>query len=344
MNNLNVNYGNYQTLDFFSDENFIQHVLHPDEVSVTQWAEVLANHPGKAEMLEEAGSWIRMLHRQQTYQSPFNNEHSWEKISGRIEKYNYKERKYIIPLKRAVKWTSGIAAMLIVYFGLAELMQQGKQVFKSDYGELMTVGFPDESVAILNGNSKVYYVRDWRSDKPRELWMEGEASFKVKHVAIKNRFQQADSFRVHVNGLELTVLGTRFNVKNRRGQTEISLIEGSLRIDRKGQNSFSKYMKPGDVLLYNGRQLVNAPIQRTVHANQSWTGKELVLDGYTLGDIIALLEDTYGYQVKMDVPELADKKMRGVVPLNSPEDVLFVIEKVFDLKIIKNKNQLLITH
>lgn len=344
MNDLNAtDYSSYDTLDFFEDENFIHYILHPDEGSKAYWQDVLSRHPDRAVDMNEAENWIVMLHAQQVYTPENSSEPSWQQISERIARHEHITVKYVIPLKRVGKWASAVAAVLMVYFMVAELMQQGKQVVQSRYGELRSITLPDASVATLNGNSKIHYVRDWRSDKPREIWLQGEAAFTVKHVALKNRFQEADSFKVHVNGIELTVLGTKFNIKDRRGQTEISLLEGSLRIEKTGVSAFSKIMKPGDVFVYDGKQ-IQKELQKNAVANQSWTKKELHVDGYTLKDIAEILEDTYGYQVTINATDLTGRRLSGTIPSGSPEDILFVVEKVFDVKIIKNKNQLMITH
>jgi len=346
MNNIELaDYSSFDTLDFFSDENFIRYVLQPQPADIAYWTEVLVRYPAQKNAIEEAEGWIMMLNTQAVYTPPArNSEQAWGKIQTRMQHVEHRKRTIIIPLRQFAKWSGAVAAIFLLCLGISELMQQGQQVFHSAYGQLRTVTLPDESVATLNGNSRIYYVRNWRSDKPRELWMEGEASFKVKHVAILNRVQQADSFRVHVNGIDLTVLGTQFNVKNRRGKTEISLVQGSLRIDKSGMNAFSRMMKPGDVFVYDGNVLHKGLQQRTARASQSWTRKELDLDGYTLGDIAQILEDTYGYKVTLNAADLSARKLSGTIPLGSADDILFVIEKVFNVSIIKNKNQLLINH
>ncbi|MNJ87303.1 fec operon regulator FecR [compost metagenome] len=344
MNNLKAtDYSSYGTLDFFDDENFIRYVLHPEEASKTHWQNVLSEYPDKAQAMEEAEGWILMLRAQKVYTPKNSAEPTWEQISKRIARHEHIAHTYKLPLKRVGRWASAIAAMMVIYFTVGELMQQGKQVIQSGYGQLRSITLPDASVATLNGNSRIHYIRDWRSDRPREIWLEGEASFAVKHVALKNRFQEADSFKVHVNGIELTVLGTKFNIKDRRGQTEIALLEGSLRIEKKGLSPFSRIMKPGDVFVYDGTQ-IQKEAQKIAAASQSWTKKELNVEGYTLKDIAEILEDTYGYKVTLHVDDLTGKRLSGTVPSGSAEDILFVVEKVFNVKIIKDKNQLLITH
>lgn len=344
MNNLKAtDYSSYETLDFFGDENFIQYVLHPEEDRKEYWMGILCDFPHLAAPMEEAESWILMV-RTQKVDVPLNSSEAvWGKVSTRIARHEKNTTKYIVPLKRMGRWASAAAAILVVYFTVAELMQQGKQVIHSGYGELRSITLPDASIATLNGNSQLHYVRGWRSEKPREIWLEGEASFAVKHVALKNRFQEADSFKVHVNGIELTVLGTKFNIKDRRGQTEIALLEGSLRIEKKGTAPFSRIMKPGEVFIYDGRQ-IQKDAAKVAAASQSWTKKELNVEGYTLKDITEILEDTYGYEVTLRANDISGKRLSGTVPSGSAEDILFVVEKVFNVKIIKDKNQLLITH
>lgn len=343
MNNIeSADYSSFETLDFFTDEHFIRYVLHPEDADLAYWQQVIRLHPDKGNAMDEAKAWVLMLNQQPSYTPAVPKEEIWNRVNDRVGRHNRIQRLYVVPLKRTSKWLAGIAALLLLYFSINEMMQFGRQTYQSKYGELRSVTFPDESVAILNANSKVYYNRDWRSDKPRELWLEGEASFKVKHVALKNRFQQADSFKVHVNGLELTVLGTQFNVKDRRGATEISLIEGSLRIDKNDGNGFSQIMKPGDVFRYDGKQLMKTDHQRTAAASQSWTRKELELQGYTLQDVLNVLEDAYGYTITMHTPELANKRLSGVIPLTNDRDIIFVMEKVFKISVTQRNQELII--
>ncbi|MEJ2880319.1 FecR family protein [Pedobacter sp. GR22-6] len=342
MNNLKIaDYIGFAALDFFKDEHYIRYVLHPLESEADFWSGLEQQHPELSNALEEAKAWILLLNTQPLYKPNRQTAESWEQISEKMRRHDRVQSTYIIPLKRSVKWLSGVAAVFLVYFAVIEFMQLGRQSFRSEYGELRNVNFPDESVATLNANSRIYYNRDWRSDKPREMWLEGEASFKVKHVAVRNRFQEADSFKVHVNGLELTVLGTQFNVKDRRGETEIALIEGSLRIDKKDGTAFTQIMKPGDVYRYDGRQLVKIR-QRTTKAIQSWIRKELELEGGTLQDVLHVLEDSYGYRITMNAPHLLNRRLSGTIPLTSGRDIIFVMEKVFDIEVVQRNQELII--
>ncbi|HJT72961.1 MAG TPA: FecR domain-containing protein [Chitinophaga sp.] len=336
-------YSQYTKIDFFTDDLFISHVLHPDEENMAYWELIGKNFPGKVPEMEEARFWILALNRQSAYRPSAGKPELWQKIAAEIHAYDRRQLRYIRPMKRAARWIGSAAAIFILGWMLNEYSQQGEKAHHASYGAQQEIVLPDESVVTLNGNSTIRYARTWKSDKPREIWLQGEAYFTVKHVALKNRLQQSDSFRVHVQDLDITVLGTRFNVKNRRTATEISLVEGSLRINQTGTGALLRVLKPGDAFIYDSTSHELKSLERKAVANKAWTNNEIDLDGYTLEDILHILEDTYGYEITLQAPELAQKRLSGTIPAHNAEDILFVLKKVFNLRINQKSNHLTIS-
>jgi ferric-dicitrate binding protein FerR (iron transport regulator) len=334
-------YSGYSSEAFFNDEAFISNVLHGDEVSVAYWDQIAKQYPEKMTAMQEARVWILLLNKQRTYQPNADSARLWTQIEADIATYERSNLRYYRPLKIAAKWIGSAAAILLLMVLIRELSVLGDQSFYTAYGKRQQIVLPDESVITLNGHSTIQYSRTWKSDKPREIWLEGEAFFEVKHVAVKNRLRQSDSFHVHVSNLELTVMGTRFNVKNRRSTTEISLMEGSLRIEKDG--AFMKVLKPGDAFVYDSSKQQLKDLERKPPANKAWTNNEMDLDGYTLREILNILEDTYGYEITLTSPELAEKRLTGTIPATDAEDILFVLKKVFNLKINQRANHLTIS-
>ncbi|MBS0028339.1 FecR family protein [Chitinophaga sp. 22321] len=336
-------YTQYTATAFFEDEQFIHHVLKWDDEAIAYWQQLSALYPDKRNAMEEARAWILLLNKQPVYKPATDKLQLWEKIAGDIAVSNSREQRYYRPLKLVAKWTAAAAAVLLFIVMIRELSSHGEKSYSTTFGKHEQVVLPDESVVTLNGNSSIYYSRSWKSDKPREIWLNGEAYFEVKHVAIKNRWQQSDSFQVHVSDLALTVLGTKFNVRNRRNITEISLLEGRLRIEKNGPGAFVKILKPGDAFAYDSSKQLLQEMERKPQANKAWTANELDLDGYTLQEILDVLEDNYGYNITLEAPALAQKRLSGTVPANSAEDILFVIRKVFNLKINQKADHLIIS-
>lgn len=341
MEHQHQDYSQYTTTAFFRDEEFIRNVLKGDEASIAYWKLVAEQYPGKVPAMEEARVWILLLNKQPVYNPSTDQSQLWAKIETGIERYEYHQQRYYRPLKVASKWIGSIAAVLLFLVLVNELVEHGEKSYQTDFGKHEKIVLPDESVVILNGHSNIHYSRTWKSDKPREIWLEGEAFFEVKHVAVKNRLQQSDSFRVYVSNLELTVMGTRFNVKKRRSMTEISLLEGRLRIEKNGE--FIRQLKPGEAFVYDSIKQQLKDLERKPQANKAWTNNELDLDGYTLQEILFVLEDTYGYEITLQAPQLAQKRLTGTIPASDAEDILFVLKKVFNLKINQRANHLIIS-
>lgn len=335
------NYSAYNSEAFFNDAAFISNVLHGDETSAAYWEQIAKQYPEKQTAMQEARVWILLLNKQRIYQPESDSAQLWNKIEADIASYDRRYLKYYRPLKIASKWVGSAAAILLVMVLIREMSELGEKSVHTEYGKHQQIILPDESVVTLNGHSNIQYSRNWKSDKPREIWLEGEAFFEVKHVAVKNRLQQSDSFHVHVSNLDLIVMGTRFNVKNRRSSTEISLMEGAIRIEKNG--AFLKVLKPGDAFVYDSSKQELKDLERKPQTNKAWTNNEMDLDGYTLQEILNVLEDTYGYEITLTAPQLAEKRLTGTIPATDAEDILFVLKKVFNLKVNQKANHLTIS-
>src|ERR1043166_3391835 len=91
---------------------------------------------------------------------------------------------------------------------------------------------------ILNANSKAELSEDWKDGKDREVWLHGEAFFKVTKTPHRSRFI------VHTDNLDVILTGTQFNVLHRDGKTAVLLTEGHVIIRTKDGKELA--MNPGD--------------------------------------------------------------------------------------------------
>ena len=225
-------------------------------------------------------------------------------------------------VRTMVRSAGGIAACLAIVMLGSYIIRQSSRIKRTNVSSSLSpvwdtisnhtshtkkIHMPDGTMIMLNPHSHITYNNEYNTSN-RVVKLKGEAYFEVKHVAVRNRLQQSDSFHVHVGGLDLTVLGTRFNIKSRRQRTEVSLLEGSLRIVRTGSGAFVKTLKPGEAFVWDSAHLQLRAMERKAAASKSWTHDELELDGYSLREILNVLQDTYGYSITLQAPELAKKR------------------------------------
>ena len=117
------------------------------------------------------------------------------------------------PMRRILRIAAAIALIFAAsYFYISTLDES----VSTQYAERSEVRLPDNSEIILNADSRISYSdKNWK--KERNVSLQGEAFFKV---AKGQKFTVATK-----DGLE-TVLGTQFNVENRKGFFEVTCYEG----------------------------------------------------------------------------------------------------------------------
>lgn len=102
-----------------------------------------------------------------------------------------------------------------------------KQQFATHIGEHRTVRLADQSTVAMNADSRME-VTFGKSTRDIDL-VQGEATFEAAR-------DPSRPFRVHTPAGTVTVVGTKFNVRNlANGDTRVSLLEGRLRLNSSSQ-------------------------------------------------------------------------------------------------------------
>src|SRR5690606_22589795 len=122
------------------------------------------------------------------------------------------------------------------------------------------------------------YPEDWDHQAVREVWLEGEAFFHVQEKSSPGGIK----FIVHTEGVDVEVLGTRFNVRNRRHATEVVLNSGKVKLNFGGKEEV--LMEPGDLVEYSAKTQSYAHKQVNSETYTSWRNHVLTFDESTLDE------------------------------------------------------------
>jgi ferric-dicitrate binding protein FerR (iron transport regulator) len=222
----------------------------------------------------------------------------------------------------------------LLLLSLAWFVYTGHQdettVIQTAYGEIKTVTLPDGSEVTLNANSTLRHAVAWRDHTNRQVWLDGEAFFSVVHTNDERKFQ------VHTQHLNVEVLGTEFNVNNRRGDTQVVLHSGKVRLAINDEEATSEVvMTPGELVAYSGtyrsitKKLVNP--QRY----SAWRDQELMLDNTSLTEIAQALEDYYGFEVVIPEDTLKNIKLTATTTLSLKETevILTAISEIYGIEV-----------
>lgn len=160
-------------------------------------------------------------------------------------------------------------------------------------GERKVVVFQDGTKVYLNAGSKLSYPSFWTLSD-RDVKLEGEAFFQVE----KNPKRP---FVVDMNGVSLTVYGTRFNAKAypQDDAVEVILFDGDVVFNAVGKDYD---MEPSEQLAYS-RSTGNVEIISLKSPNDQilWTENVIMFRNNTLREIAEVL--SRWYNVKFEVED-----------------------------------------
>jgi transmembrane sensor len=198
------------------------------------------------------------------------------------------------------------------------------------YGQQKEIILPDSSVVLLNGNSSVRYAAAWPADRHREIWLEGEAYFSVRHTRNHRKFTVRTP-----DQLAVEVLGTRFSVTNRRGTTEVVLAEGKVQVSD-ARDSY--LMQPGDMIRYSRQDRQLVPQRTNPERAISWKDKLLIFEDEPVENIVQRLRDSHGIRVEFRNRSIPGELFNGSIPGDSVEVFFDKLEKLYPVRISRQND------
>ncbi|WP_052180987.1 FecR family protein [Alistipes sp. ZOR0009] len=203
-------------------------------------------------------------------------------------------------------------------------------------GERATVNLPDGSTVTLNSDSKLYYPSNFNS-KDRWIRLEGEGFFQVKKC-------HGRSFTVRTNKMDVSVLGTAFNVSAYvdAPTTSVVLVHGSVRATAKGEAGV--LIKPNQKFEVENRS-GNVKISEVDTYNYTcWRDGILNFESEPIVDVLDKLSKQFDVKIEYSSKAFENDRLTGKLDLNDGiENALRVVSLTSPLKFVKHKNTIVIT-
>ncbi len=346
-----ADYQHFTEEDFVDDPFFQQWVQRPDPASRRFWEGWVRAHPHQREVVENARQLLLSIRFEERPLPEDRIESLWEKISPHLDDQlpgpvlEGRPARFRTGLPALWRWAAVL--VLVAGAGLLAYFLTGpgsRPEYATDYGETRTFALPDGSSVTLNAHSTLRVAGDWQDQPVREVWLEGEAFFRVK----KATGHQPDrpeavpaKFIVHTKDLDVEVLGTQFNVSTRQDQTEVVLQSGKVQLNL---NALDQHvlMRPGEgVTFAQGRTRWNKrPVN--VPAHRAWLEKKWVLEETPLRKVAVMIADTYGVTVRPADEHLMNRKITGIIPTDHLDTLLEALSLSLNVQITRQGNQVLI--
>ncbi|MFZ1798367.1 MAG: FecR domain-containing protein [Chitinophagaceae bacterium] len=316
--------------ELLAEDSFIHYLDTGNESGQDFWKKWLQESPENVRLAAEAKKIYEdtVIHENL---SPVKMLHTEERFVQAI----FHPVKKLVPFYKNKKVLSVAAAFILIIFTALIYFVSGPTQTKlqTAKGELSQKVLPDGSEVTLNAKSRIAFAKNWQTGTTREVWLEGEAFFHVAKTPQKSRFI------VHAGNCDIIVTGTKFNVVNKNGITQVLLDEGSVTLQTKDGKEIN--MKPGDFA-----QVKNNDIQKETVAREkvlAWKDHKLVFDNTKLEDAVAMINTQYDTHITIADSSIAQTTITGILPNDNLDVLLSSLEATMNFKVVRNNNQIFIT-
>ncbi len=198
-------------------------------------------------------------------------------------------------------------------------------------GERAELTLTDGTFVKLNAGSKLTYPNSFQTNT-REVNLSGEAYFDVER-------NERKSFIIHTNSLDISVLGTSFNVKAYEDNEycSVTVESGKVRVTLK-EDDYYDLLSGQELRLYYKSNKVNLfEVKSTVAT--SWTTGILYFDKTPFYEIELTLERWYDVNITIEDKSLKYKLLNGQHDNQTLQEVLASLSYLLDFEYeIKGKD------
>lgn len=212
---------------------------------------------------------------------------------------------------------------------------------KIPFGKRFEIRLSDGSIVHLNAGSSLKYPVNFLENQKRDVFLDGEAFFEVAK-------DPSRPFVVNVGGLDVEVLGTKFNVSSypEDPTTDVVLVEGSVRMSGDSEQAESKpvILKPGSKGSYREDQQQISTHHVNTLLYTSWISGEMIFRNVPFGNIVRKLERAYDVDIQNYNNPLERVPFNANIDVESEsiEDVLHRFSRLYPFRYEKKGNVLLI--
>lgn len=228
---------------------------------------------------EEYASYVRLMEASAQLEAPeFDAEKAWEDFQDRKQDQGTKVVR-MRPSQKLMRIAAAIALLFVIsYFYINSL----DETITTQYAQRETVILPDASEVILNAGSEITYSeKKW--DQQRNVKLEGEAFFKVA---------KGKKFTVSTEKGTVTVLGTEFNVEQRKGFFEVTCYEGLVSVS---YNELETKLEAGNSFVaFNGKVIESQGLE---NQQPSWVSDESSFQSIPLKFVLSEMERQFNIEV-----------------------------------------------
>jgi len=220
---------------------------------------------------------------------------------------------------------AGLAVAGLIGFAISQTSSAPRdRSYSTAVGERKIITLADGSRIELNTDT----VLRLSTGEQRKVWLDkGEAFFQIHHDVVH-------PFSVVAGDHRVVDLGTRFVIRKYESRIEVSLVEGSARVDTLNpwRSTQSALLTPGDVVVAtaNTMSLMKRPAASLVD-ELGWRHGLLIFHDTTLAEAVAEFNRYSTHKIAISDPAVAYLVVGGTFPATDATMFVRAAERLFKL-------------
>jgi ferric-dicitrate binding protein FerR (iron transport regulator) len=183
------------------------------------------------------------------------------------------------------------AASILLLMGLFWFANSFKTI-NAQFGEKTLAELPDGSKVHLNAGSEIKYKRFFW-DSNRTINLKGEAYFEV--------LKGESNFIVNSKSGRVEVLGTKFNILDRKKRFEVVCYTGKVKVNNIGsQKDF--ILEKGDKVLFDKKQTI---LRKVLDVTPNWKNEISLFENESLQSVLESLERQYNINIEVNTVDIS---------------------------------------
>ena len=256
----------------------------------------------------------------------------WDYLQSRINLVKRSDVRWF-----RVVWRVAAAILLLGAVLIYTIRISGNVSEHTGKGETIAFTLSDGSTITLNSDSKLTYSKKF-GESYRRVKLRGEAYFEVERDTLH-------PFIVEMNGAELTVLGTSFNVRayESSDEIEVTVTEGKVKVyDRKTEKK-QVVATAGEKAVFN-RASNAVEIQNNDNINyDAWKTRNVVFNDADMSEVVETLSRVYHAPVELGSETLKSCTVTVSFENKDLNTVINVLESTLGITVEKHNDKLIIT-
>lgn len=224
------------------------------------------------------------------------------------------------------RWAVAASAVLLVGLWLAKDLWYYKRLTSPQH-EMLSIRLQDGSEVQLGANSSLKYPRFWFGHGTRYVWLDGDAEFKVAHLANAGRFIVYTPDQTAIE-----VLGTEFRVNCRQQSTRVLLRTGRIKLTNP-MAAQPLILKPGDLVTVTDEKKIRKEQFLSQPDEQNRQVRNFLFQSTPLNEVAEQLNDVYGIKVHVTQPAILNRTVSGTFQAETAEDLLEAISEMMKLEL-----------